>query len=337
MKVLCLRLSAIGDVVVTTPVLRALHRQLGAEVHVLTKAAPGLMLVGNPHVRRVWTYPLSLGDWARLRAERFDLVVDLHCNARTHALRLRLGRPAVGYRKRNSAKAALVRRGVDRLGREHLAERYFRALAPLGVVYDGEGLDYFVQPGERASALLALPRALRGGDFVAVALGATHATKRMPAELVTRVLRALGGRAVLLGGDDVVDLAREVADALRREADFALGGGEVVDLVGGLELRVSCAVVAEARAVLSPDTGLMHVAAALGKPQVSVWGSTVPAFGMYPLRAAGAGGEAVEAGVGGLACRPCSRIGYAACPRGHFRCMRDQDAAAIAGALAGGG
>ena len=316
-----------GDLVVTTPVFRALDEQLGAEVHLATKAAFAPVVAHNPHLARVHLWRDDL--WRELRAERFDLVVDLHGNLRSHLLRLRLGVPAVGFRKRNLEKS-LLPRGIDLLGEEHLVDRYFRALRATGVRPDGRGLDYAVTSDERAGVRATLREAGVGGGggggvgFVAVVLGATHFTKRMPPELVADTVRELDRPAVLLGGPDVVELAARVTRLLR--------GAGVVDLCGRLPLRDSIAVLAEAAVVIAGDTGLMHVAAALRKPTVVVWGNTAPAIGMYPYLPEGAAHLRFDAEVEGLACRPCSRIGFAACPRGHFRCMREQDGGRIAAA-----
>ena len=327
MKILCVRLSAIGDLVVTTPVYRALARQLGAEVHALTNRVPAQVLAHNPHVARIHDYAAS-DVVERLRAERFDLLVDLHCNLRSHRLRLRLGLPALGYRKRNLEKR-LLSHGVDVLGDEHLVDRYFRALAPLGVHDDGEGLDYFLHaddwPAADHPSAARLAR-LRTRPHAAIVLAATHSTKRMPPELVADLLGALPVPAALLGAADVRGLADEV---------LALSGrDDTVDLVDALPLRASIAVLAEAAGVISPDTGLMHAAAALRRPLVVVWGNTAPPYGMYPYLPAAQRQLAAYAQVEGLDCRPCSRIGYPACPRGHFACMRRQTGASIAEAFA---
>ena len=323
MRVLCIRLTALGDMVVTTPVYRALHEQLGAEVHVLTRAGTAQMLTHNPYVAEVVDYAQE-GLVAKLRAAGYALVIDLHCNARSHKLRLALGLPSVGYHKRNVEKG-LLSRGIDRLGRQHLVDRYFETLAPLGIAYDGRGLDYFVDAQERADARSALAeRGVGEQTFVALVIAGTHYTKRMPAELVAAVVRQSPLPTVLLGGTDVRALADEVIAAAA--ADVAAAP---VDLVARLPLRVSCAVLAEAASVVATDTGLMHVAAALDKPIVSVWGSTAPPYGMYPFVPRGREARVRHAEVQGLGCHPCSKIGYPACPRGHFKCMREQDPAAI--------
>ena len=318
MKILCIRLSAIGDLVVTTPILRALHHQLGAEVHVLTKALPAEVLRHNPHVRRVLHWPET--NTATLRREAYDLLLDLHCNLRSHRMRLSLGVPALGYRKRNLEKWLLTQ-GLDLLGREHLVDRYFRAFATLGIRDDGGGLDYFTAPEELAHARQLLRSIGPGEPFSALVLAATHATKRMPIELLVRTIAAAPERRfVLLGGADVRALADELLQRLPK------GSRErVLDLVNACPLRISVAVLAEADVVITPDTGLMHLAAALKLRIVSVWGSTAPGFGMYPhLPKAHARPRYVDAEVRGLDCHPCSRIGYGACPRGHFKCMHEQ-------------
>lgn len=320
-KVLVIRLSAMGDLVVTTPVLRALHEQLAAEVHLVTKAAFAPIVRHAPYLSKVHHWSRTVVE--DLEAEGFDLVVDLHGSIRSHLLRVRLGAPALGFRKRNFEKRLLAR-GIDLLGDEHLVNRYFRGLRAAGVQEDGRGLDYFVMPEELAEAgkhLAAFPE-----DFVAIVLGATHFTKRMPAGLVAALIAELGRPVVLLGGPDVVELANEAVGLAP--------GSETLDLCGALALRDSIAVLAKAEAVIAGDTGLMHVAAALRKPMVVVWGNTAPAIGMYPWYPREAAGRYRNAEVLGLGCRPCSRIGFAACPRGHFKCMHEQRSSRIVAQLA---
>ncbi len=322
-KILCIRLSAIGDLVVCTPVFRALAQQLNAEVHVLTKAVPAQMLEGNPHVQKVIHWQKE-GLVSTLKKEAYDLIVDLHCNLRSHRLRLALGVPTLGYRKRNMAKR-LLSNGIDWLGDEHLLDRYFKALLPLGIRYDLRGLDYFTEKELNCSCPIEgrLEQALETG-FTALVLGATHATKRMPASLLADICATAKGHIILLGGDDVKALATETVGLLGEEAK-----SRVTNLCGAISLRQSAKLVELSTGVITPDTGLMHVAAALHRPMVVVWGNTVPAYGMYPVFPEGKKQLAQFAQVDGLKCRPCSRIGYKACPKGHFDCMKKQSALTI--------
>ena len=316
MKILCIRLKAIGDLVTTTPVYRVLSKQLGAQVHVLAMKVPALMLTGNPYVTKIVAYEQP--DLVEvLHHENYDLVVDLHCNLRSHKLRLQLGLPSVGYFKRNLDKWLLTK-GVDRLGEQHIVDRYFLALKPLGVENDGAGLDYFLQPEE----LDAARRAVASNDsFCVLVLAATHHTKRIPESLAVEIIEQLDTSTVLLGGDDVLSIAEQVLAKAPKN--------KVINLCGKVPLRVSAAVLQLAWAVITPDTGLMHMAAALRRPTVVVWGNTAPPFGMYPYLPKEEQGLAAYAQVGKLSCQPCSRIGYASCPQGHFRCMADQSAKSI--------
>ena len=100
----------------------------------------------------------------------------------------------------------------------------------------------------------------------------------------------------------------------------------IYNACGKFSLHESAAILRRAHVVITHDTGLMHIAAALRKPILSLWGNTVPAFGMYPYY--GKPGLATIPSsymleVKNLSCRPCSKIGYAACPKKHFRCMQE--------------
>lgn len=322
MKILVLRFSSIGDIVLTTPVVRALHLQLGAEVHFLTKDAFATLLSPNPYLHRVHGFQKEVTEvLAVLKKERFDHVVDLHRNLRSLRVRLALGRPSSSFPKLNASKWLLVHTGIDLLPRVHIVDRYFRAAAPLGVVNDGRGLDHFIPENEEVR-LESLDVQLAPGGYTAFALGANHATKQLPEDRMLEICRASGRPVVLLGGRAEQPLGERLA---------ATGGPHVVNACGRLSLHQSASVIRQSAAVITHDTGMMHVAAALRKDIVSVWGNTVPAFGMTPYMPEGQGGHTLFE-IPGLSCRPCSKLGYPKCPRGHFRCMRDHDAAAIAAA-----
>lgn len=316
-KVLIIRLSSIGDIVLTTPVIRAVHQQWPAEVHVLTKKGFVQILSPNPYISKVIPLEKSLGDTIRtLRAERYDLVIDLHKNIRTRLIRILLQRPSMAFRKMNGAKWLMTALHIDRLPRIHLVDRYFQALAHKGIQPDGQGLDYFIDPKDRVH-----PKEWVNRAYLAVALGAAHATKQIPEEKLVDILNQVDLPIILLGGGNEQTLGDRLVATLT--------GREVVNLAGRLTLGQSADVIRQASVVLTPDTGMMHIAAAFQKPIISVWGNTIPAFGMYPyLREGSPEGKIWE--VGGLGCRPCSKIGHKSCPKGHFRCMKDQPATAIA-------
>jgi ADP-heptose:LPS heptosyltransferase len=152
--------------------------------------------------------------------------------------------------------------------------------------------------------------------YVALVTGAAHATKRIPVEKMQEICRALACPVVLLGGKEDGELGAAVA-----EVDSA----RIFNACGITTLHESAALVKQARVVVSSDTGLMHIAAAMQRPLAVMWGNTIPGFGMYPYY----GNSNIpfqNLEVDGLACRPCSKIGYESCPRKHFRCMFDQSA-----------
>ena len=313
MKILILRFSSIGDIVLTTPVMRCMKAQLpDVEIHFATKPQYAGILLSNPNIHKVITLQGSVAELAKtLRAEKYDGVVDLHANLRTSLLRSLM--PAVSFtvfRKQNMRKWLLVKK-LTRKPCEHVVFRYMEAVKKWGVQYDGKGLDYFYKDCKIPS----LPE-----SYVAYAIGGTWATKRMPENKIGELLEACTEHFVLLG---------DANDAKVGESIEARFPDRVSNMCGKLCLDQSAKVIAGATKVLTHDTGLMHIAAALQKSIVSIWGNTTPDFGMGPFLP-----DAVKTGpvlvqTGGVSCRPCSKIGFNACPKGHFDCMQKQSATEI--------
>lgn len=318
MKVLIVRFSSIGDIVLATPVIRCVRQQLGAEVHVLTKHAFRSILEPNPYVGKVYSIQKHVGEVKQqLRVERYDAILDLHNNLRSLQVKWSLRARSFTFNKINWAKWLKVNLKIDRLPKVHIVERYMKPAEALGVAYDGQGLDYFI-PRE---AEVSLPGTLgiAPGGYVAIAIGAAHATKRLPLEQLVALARGLTEPVVLLGGPGDAEIGAEVA---------AAAGAHVANTCGKLSLHQSASIAKQARHVITHDTGMMHIAAALRKPITAVWGNTIPGFGMYPFYPDGVQRH-TDVEVAGLGCRPCSKIGHEACPKGHFRCMQNIEIAAI--------
>jgi ADP-heptose:LPS heptosyltransferase len=323
MKILVLRFSSIGDIVLTTPVVRQLHQQVpNAQVHFATKPAYRSLLEANPYVIKTHVLSGSLGELVReLRAERFDFIVDLHNNLRTRLIRLQLpGVPGRAFDKLNLQKWLLVNFKINQLPPVHIVDRYRAAAAPLGIRDDGGGLDHFIPAGQEVDVAAALPAGFRPGEYAAVAIGAQHATKRLPVEKLIELVARLAPRPVVLLGGPEDESTGHIIELAFQKPIHSSTHSPIYNACGRFSLHQSASLVRQAAFVVSHDTGLMHIAAAFKKQVFSVWGNTVPEFGMYPYRTAF---QALE--VPGLPCRPCSKIGYAECPKGHFRCMRDQD------------
>jgi len=330
LKVLVVRFSSIGDVVLTTPVIRGLKQQAGADVHYLTKKAFRSIVEDNPFVDKVYSIEKRVGEvLPDLRREQYDHIIDLHRNLRSGQVKRGLSAKKHSFHKLNLAKWLRVNLKIDRLPDLHIVDRYLRPVRDLGVRADGAGLDYFIPENAKIDlaslAQKVFPddkhwcKQLGSGAYIGLVIGAAHATKRLPPDLLTELAGQLPKPVVLLGGPG----DREVGD---RIADAVPG---VVNTCGDFSLHGSASLIDQSAGLLTHDTGLMHIGAALGKHMVVIWGNTIPEFGMYPYDPHHTG-QAISFEVDNLSCRPCSKIGFQKCPKGHFACMRQQPLAQIA-------
>jgi ADP-heptose:LPS heptosyltransferase len=324
MKILVIRLSSIGDIVLTSPVIRCLAAQKGANVHFLTKSAFSAIPAANPMIQKVFALGSSsntnekvvVGDNLSiviqlLRAEQYDYIIDLHHNLRSLRVKLALRVSAFSFDKLNFKKWVLVNFGKNILPNRHIVHRYMDTVSALGVQYDGNGLDFHLPAALDDSKINDFTNSWCNQSFVAFVLGATHATKRLPISKVIEICKEISIPVVLIGGPDEKVTGDNIVHALRTQ---------IYNACGQFSLFESALLVQRAQVVITHDTGMMHIAAAFRKPIVSIWGSTVPAFGMYPFYPDGIDlNTTVE--VAGLSCRPCSKIGFATCPKGHFACM----------------
>jgi len=315
MKILILRFSSIGDIVLTTPLIRCLKKQHPEyEIHYATKDAYKSILTTNPYLSKVHTLKNDLNDLVKeLSVEKFDFVIDLHHNIRTQILKMRLRVKSEAVNKLNFEKWLLTQFKIDKLPKyNHIVDRYLYTVRSFGVINDNEGLDYFIPPEDQVNIKARYPELT--DEFIAIAIGAKYLTKRLPYAKIVDICNQLELPIVLLGGLD--DLARG------EEIIHKSTNGKIVNACGKLNLNQSASMVSQAKIVVTHDTGLMHIAAAFRKDIVSIWGNTVPELGMYPYMP---GKEFRVIQVEGLECRPCSKIGYKKCPKGHFDCMQKID------------
>lgn len=316
MKILIIRFSSIGDIVLTTPVIRCVKQQLqDCELHFLTKPGFKSVLNSNPYIDKLHFLKDSLSETVEeLKKENFDYVIDLHNNIRTRRLKLKLGVKSSAFNKLNIQKWLLVNFKINIMPQKHIVDRYLETASSLGVKDDGKGLDYFLENEYSLEQLLPVSHQ----QFTGFVIGAQHATKRLPTDKIIEICKLIQKPIVLLGGKDEI----EEGETIVRSA-----GPHVFNGCGKFTLDQSAFLVREAISIISHDTGLMHIAAAFNKKTISVWGNTVPDLGMYPYKVA----DQKMFEVDGLSCRPCSKIGFKKCPKGHFKCMNDQNIEAIAG------
>ena len=310
-KILIIRFSSIGDIVLTTPIIRSVKQQLPeAEVHFLLKKANAPLLAGNPHEDKVHVYQDDLNEVIKeLKEENFDFVADLQRNRRSRKVVRALKCQNATFPKCNVKKLVYVRTKINFLQDVHIVDRYYKAVQPLHVTPDNGGLEYVV-PKEDVFDIQDLPAGFEGG-YIAVAVGAKHATKRIPVDKIVEIGNQLFKPMVLLGDKSDRSSAEKIVDRL---------GGKAVNFCGMYSINTTASIVEQSDCVLTADTGIMHIAAALRKPIASLWGNTVPELGMYPYVAPGAPKARVFE-IPYLKCRPCSKLGFSRCPRRHFKCM----------------
>lgn len=312
-KILIIRFSSIGDIVLTTPVIRCIKEQKPEiEIHFLTKKSFKGILEYNPYLSKIHTIEKDINEIAReLKEENFDYVIDLHNNLRSLQTKKIIGKPSSSFKKLNFKKWMLVNFKINNMPAMHVVDRYLETAAALGIKNDLKGLDYFI-PEKDEVTIQSLPSTHQNG-YIGFVIGAKHFTKQLPTEKIIAICKKLNRPIILLGGKEDKERAIAIEKAV---------GATVYNACGNFNLNQSASIIKLAKKIISHDTGLMHIAAAFQKEIISVWGNTVPAFGFTPYLP-DSKSKIVE--VKNLACRPCSKIGYDKCPKGHFKCMMEID------------
>jgi ADP-heptose:LPS heptosyltransferase len=313
-KILIIRFSSIGDIVLTTPVIRCVRQQMEAEVHYVTKEAFRDVLAHNPYIHKIHTFKSNVTEVLKaLKAEKFDVVIDLHRNIRTlHVKQYLRVKKTLVFNKINFQKFVAVRfKALGILPHKHIVDRFFDAIKPLHVTNDRKGLDYYIAPEDEINMPALF---LRTGEvkYIALVVGGSYHTKKIPLGKLEQICRNARMPVILLGGPGDKDVAGKL------KSMFPL----IINGCGNFTINQSASVIKQAEWVITSDTGLMHIAAAYRKKIVSVWGNTIPDFGMSPYKPRE---ENITIEIQHLKCRPCSKLGFKKCPQGHFRCMLDLD------------
>jgi ADP-heptose:LPS heptosyltransferase len=317
MRFLIIRFSSIGDIVLTTPVIRCLKQQVaGSEIHYLVKPQYRKILEPNPHIDKIHVLQQ---DWnkmiAELKKEDFDYIIDLHHNLRTLRVKKDLGVPSFSFNKLNIEKLIFVKLKWNVMPKVHIIDRYLETVKSFAVNNDGKGMDYFIPPGEEIH-MQDIPASHHLG-YLALVIGASYYTKKLPVNKLKEFCQKMNYPIILLGAKEEFNEGEEIK---------SVDPVKVYNACGKFSLHESADLVRHAKLIIAHDTGLMHIAAALKKPVIAIWGSTTPSFGMVPYY-----GEQFlyrnahpydNLQVQKLWCRPCTKIGRNKCPQGHFKCMK---------------
>jgi len=313
-KFLVIRSSSIGDIVLTTPVIRCLKQQVEeAEIHFLTKQSYVSLVKHNPNVDKVLVLKEKLSYTIKeIKQESYDYIIDLHNNLRTFAIKNSTRILSFSFPKVNFEKWLMVNFKINRLPDKHVVERYFETVKLFDVIYDGKGLELFIPPEKEIKVSEILPQFKSG--YISIAVGAKHETKRIPEWILLEIIKKINCPIILLGDDKDAKIAEYLTSNLNNSL--------IYNACGKYDLLESASLVKQSLLLITADTGLMHIAAAFSKKIISIWGNTIPKFGMYPFTTK-ENYSIFE--VNNLPCRPCSKLGFNKCPKKHFKCMNEQN------------
>jgi ADP-heptose:LPS heptosyltransferase len=323
MKFLVIRFSSIGDIVLASPVLRCLKKQIAtAEVHFLTKSSFKPVTISNPYVDKFFYYDSDINAVIDLlEKEQYDYVIDLHNNFRSNKVKRALGVKSYTINKLNFQKFLLTKLRINIMPKRHITKRSLDTVASFGVKDDEAGLDYFI-PDEDMIKESDIPASHHAG-YIAIVIGASYHTKKLPVHKLIALCNAINHPVILIGGKEDMKVGEDVA--------AAISGGKVYNACGKFNLNESADLVRRSKLVISHDTGLQYIASALNKQVLAIWGSTSPRLDVEPYYSKAFLATQKERPYENiirqpeLRCQPCSKYGNKKCPLGHFKCMEQMD------------
>ncbi len=309
-KILIIRLSSLGDALLTTPVIRALKNKYPEkEFYFLVEDKFADAVRYNPNLTEVITYDKSdsgKNQLEKIKSINADFVIDLQNNIRSKNIVKYLKVPSVKFIKPTIEKFFLVKFKINFYKKIlSIPEMYASALGK-EFSLDQNGLDFYYEDGKKAVNASA-----KDAKKIAFCPGSQHFTKQYPAEYFIQLGKKLtndGYEITLLGGKSDRKICAEISSAIKGSKDES-NDNNLFELAR--EMSRSSAVVCN-------DSGLMHLAAAVGTPVAAIFGSTVKEFGFFPYKA-----KSIVIENENLSCRPCSHIGKSKCKEGHFKCMLD--------------
>ena len=268
LKILIVRFSSLGDIILTTPVIRCLKDQLNSDVHFITKFDYKHALENNPYLDKIYFFNESISEIiSELRLEKYNYIIDLHNNLRSWGLR-RLGVNARSYDKYRIYRWMLLRFGIDFLPRDHVVDRYMKTVSFLGVVNDNKGLDYFFSKELNVDFNV-------NQQFITWSIGSSYEQKKLSNRQIIDVCSRISLPVVLLGEEkDKVSAQHIIGSSKQNMYDFC-----------GASLNESSYLVKNSVLTLTNDSAIMHIASAFNVPIISFWGCTKPILGFRPYMA----------------------------------------------------
>ena len=331
-KILIIRMSSLGDVLIASPLIRALRRHfLEAQIDFVVRKEYAEVIRYNPHLTNVIEFDIStglVGLW-KLRKKiwqtKYDIILDIHRNFRSRLIcwsfKNLFNRKTIirTVRKNYFLRFLLVYFKLNLYKKFHgcvikVWQKYLQVAQPLGIKPDNLGIELFLND-EAESVVQILFTEIKSRKWkIVIAPGAKHFTKRWPAEyfadLIRKFFTKYKSQIILVGGPEDREVTAQVTSTI---PDIP-----VLSMVGNYTILQTAAIIKHANLFIGNDSGLTHVAAAFKIPTVAIFGSTVEEFGFFPENP-----NAIVVENNRLNCRPCSHIGRAKCPKKHFKCMRE--------------
>jgi len=328
-KILIIRFSSLGDVLLTTPLIRLLRdRYPDSRIDFLVRKEYADLIRYNQNISQIIEFDIRQGFPAlrqlrkNIRDQKYDVILDIHRSVRSRYLTFLMrwnplsGTKVYRVRKNQFIRFLLVKVKINLYKKFYrriipVWEKYVRAAEPLGLTADDGHLELYLSGNSEPQLNKDLQKLL-SGDYILIAPGAKHFTKRWPikyfAQLILEIHQKYQLPTILAGDASDIPVVEEILSEL--SPDIA------ASVAGKLSILQTATVIRPAKLVISNDSGLMHVAAAFQKPLIAIFGSTVEELGFFPNSK---GAQVLQNK--GLYCRPCSHIGRPSCPEKHFRCM----------------
>lgn len=308
-KLVIIRLSSLGDILLTTPLIRSIKKSYPKiEIEFILKEQYKDLLLHNPYLSKLHLYKTDNTAYKtvlfdELKKQNFDLLIDLQKNIRSKEIAGVLKVETTTFNKRSLDKFLLVNFKINRLKNSPpIPVRYAEEFYNFNL--DDDGLDLFL-PGNISSSLHS------AGSYIGFAPGSRHFTKMWPKEYfieLGNILNKEGYKVVLFGGESDKRICEEISSVVNSS----------INLCNDDHLFQTAVDMKQCSALVCNDSGLMHIGCALKVPVLTFFGSTVKEFGFTPYK-----NKNIILENNSLSCRPCSHIGRNSCPKRHFKCMLD--------------
>lgn len=348
-KILIIRLSSIGDIILTTGVINFIKDLYPkAELYYLTVENFASIVENNNKIKSVIYYKKNLNFTQQqkykknlldnLQINKFDLIIDLHNNFRSKIFRYGIFHNLVQIKKNRLRKILLVNfkplfnliYKKNQMSKYHTFDNYIKPIIKYAGQLNNESKIIqkykHTEIQNNLSENFGLNNKLEFvKNSIIIAPGAKHFTKRLPAQKYVELSLKLLAKyeklnIIFLGGKEEIEIGKSIIDKIinseanNQNNDFS---SRIFNFIGELSLLESMSLISESKGILCNDSGIMHLASATKTPIIATFGSTTQELGFTPLSG---NFQIIEKDI---ECRPCSHIGLDKCHKGHFKCMND--------------